>query len=230
MKKQSVSREYNFSDAELYRECSERIQYLRRDASEFCSYGFDENSRKSFESLLISFSNLPDDNELVGDQMQATQKKNDAAEALKTAIRTVMTRVAVKIDVKSGKYRKFGTQKMNDMSDANLLLCGLRVARVTEQLLPFLNGSGLRMNLIDKVRQYAKAFETSLHIQFDKIADRDIAVEKRVELGNAIYRQLVLVCNIGKDIWADNNKAKYENYTIYESNNEQKKNRKKAAA
>jgi hypothetical protein len=162
--------------------------------------------------------------------MQATQKKNDAAESLKTAIRTVMTRVAVKIDVKSGKYRKFGTQKMNDMSDANLLLCGLRVARVAEQLLPFLDGSGLKMDLIDRVRQCTKTFEKALHIQFDKIAERDIAVEKRVELGNAIYRQLVLVCNIGKDIWVENNKAKYENYTIYESNNEQKKNRKKAAA
>jgi hypothetical protein len=230
MKKQSVSREYNFSDAELYSECSERIQYLRRDAAEFLTYGFDENSRLNLEKLVLSFSNLPDDNELVGDQMQATQKKNDAAESLKTAIRTVMTRVAVKIDVKSGKYRKFGTQKMNDMSDANLLLCGLRVARVAEQVMPFLDGSGLKMDLIDRVRLCAKAFETALHIQFDKIAERDIAVEKRIELGNTVYRQLVLVCNIGKDIWAENNKAKYENYTIYESNNEQKKNRKKAAA
>jgi hypothetical protein len=230
MKKQSVSREYNFSDAELYTECSERIQYLHRDASEFNTYGFDEESRSAFEKIVHSFGNLPDDNELVGDQMQATQKKNDAAESLKTAIRTVMTRVAVKIDVKSGKFRKFGTQKMNDMSDANLLLCGLRVARVAEQLLPFLDGSGLKMELIDRVRLCAKAFETSLHIQYDKIAERDIAVEKRIELGNAVYRQLVLVCNIGKDIWAEHNKAKYENYTIYESNNEQKKNRKKAAA
>jgi hypothetical protein len=230
MKKQSVSREYNFSDAELYSECSERIQYLRRDAAAFLTYGFDENSRLNLEKLVLSFSNLPDDNELVGDQMQATQKKNDAAESLKTAIRNVMTRVAVKIDVKSGKYRKFGTQKMNDMSDANLLLCGLRVARVAEQIMPFLDGSGLKMDLIDRVRLCAKAFETALHIQFDKIAERDIAVEKRIELGNTVYRQLVLVCNIGKDIWAENNKAKYENYTIYESNNEQKKNRKKAAA
>ena len=230
MKKQSVSREYNFSDAELYSECSERIQYLRRDAAAFLTYGFDENSRLNLEKLVLSFSYLPDDNELVGDQMQATQKKNDAAESLKTAIRNVMTRVAVKIDVKSGKYRKFGTQKMNDMSDANLLLCGLRVARVAEQVMPFLDGSGLKMDLIDRVRLCAKAFETALHIQFDKIAERDIAVEKRIELGNTVYRQLVLVCNIGKDIWAENNKAKYENYTIYESNNEQKKNRKKAAA
>ena len=45
-------------------------------------------------------------------------------------------------------------------------------------------------------------------------------------MGNKIYRELVLVCNIGKDIWVESNKAKYENYTIYESNNDQKKARK----
>lgn len=230
MKKQSVTRDYNFSDAELYTQSLERIQYLRRDKAKFESYAFVETKMKAFELLVKKLGEMPDDNELVGDQMLSTQKKNDAAEALKTAIRTVMTRVAVKIDVKSGRYRKFGTHKMNDMSDANLLLCGLRVARVAEQMIHILDGSGLRQVLIDRIRQSAKAFETSLHIQFDKIADRDISVEKRVELCNRIYQELVIICNIGKDIWAEKNRSKYENYTLYESNNEQKKARKKATA
>jgi hypothetical protein len=229
MKKQSVIREYNFPDAELYTQCLERILYIKRDLIEFKAYAYGEEKILAFEKMVKSFGDLPDDNELVGDQMLATQKKNDAAEALKTAIRTVMTRVTVKIDAKSGRYRKFGTHKMNDMSDANLLLCGLRVARVSEQLLPFLEESGLKQELIDRVRQSTKAFENAIHIQQDKVADRDIAVEKRVEIGNDIYREFVMICNIGKDIWAEKNHTKYENYTIYESNNEQKKiGRKKA--
>ena len=159
MKKQSVIREYNFPDAELYTQCLERILYIKRDLIEFKAYAYGEEKILAFEKMVKSFGDLPDDNELVGDQMLATQKKNDAAEALKTAVRTVMTRVTVKIDAKSGRYRKFGTHKMNDMSDANLLLCGLRVARVSEQLLPFLEDSGLKQELIDKVRQSTKAFE-----------------------------------------------------------------------
>ncbi len=41
-----------------------------------------------------------------------------------------------------------------------------------------------------------------------------------------LYQELIVLCNIGKDIWVEKDLAKYENYTIYESNNEQKKARK----
>ena len=34
------------------------------------------------------------------------------------------------------------------------------------------------------------------------------------------------LCNIGKDIWAERDPVKYEQYTIYESNNDQKVARK----
>ena len=112
------------------------------------------------------------------------------------------------------------------MSDPKLLLCGRRVVRVASKLLDFLAETGLRQTNIDAVQQAATAFENAIHIQQDRISDRDIFVEKRVELGNLLYRELVLVCNIGKDIWAETNKAKYEHYTIYESNNDQKKARK----
>jgi hypothetical protein len=47
-------------------------------------------------------------------------------------------------------------------------------------------------------------------------------VEIRTEHGNVLYDELVTLCNIGKDIWAETDPIKYENYTIYESNNDQK--------
>lgn len=227
MKKQSIIREYNFPDADLYAQCRQRISNIKRDQKEFESYAYTSAKIQQFEELCDNFANQPDDDELVGTQMEATGKKNVAREQLKTAIRSVMTRVANKYNTRSGHYRKFGTVKMNDMSDAKLLLCGRRVVRVANNLLAFLQETGLRQNHIDTVQKAAAAFENALHIQQDRISDRDIFVEKRVELGNELYRELVLVCNIGKDIWAETNKAKYENYTIYESNNEQKKARKK---
>ena len=41
---------------------------------------------------------------------------------------------------------------------------------------------------------------------------------------------MVDVCNIGKDIWVEKDPVKYEQYCIYESNNEQKKARKQRLA
>ena len=222
MKKQSINREYNFPDADLYAQSMERISYLKRDKKEFETYAYTTTKIQRFEKICQQFADLPNDDELVGIQMEMTSKKNDAREHLKTTIRSVMTRVANQYNKKSGHYRKFGTLKMNDMSDPKLLLCGRRVVRVANKMLSFLVETGLHPNHIDAVKKAAVAFENAIHTQQDKIADRDIAVEKRIELGNELYRELVIVCDIGKDIWAEKNKAKYDFYCIYESNNDQK--------
>lgn len=226
MKKQSTHRNYNFPDADLYLQCMERIKYALRDREQFQQYGYDLERLKKFQTMCEQFRQLPDDDELVGDQMIVTEKKYKAAEKLKTAIRSIMTRVAIKYGNRSGRYRKFGTAKMGDMTDAQLLFCGRRVARVARQQIDFFEEVGVNERNITRVTEACKNFENALNIQQDKVADRDIAVERRTEQGNKIYQELVVLCNIGKDIWAELDPVKYENYTIYESNNEQKKARK----
>ncbi|RME95594.1 MAG: hypothetical protein D6772_12915 [Bacteroidetes bacterium] len=226
MKKQPSNRMYNFPDADLYLQAMERLKYAKRDIQQFEQYGYGKDKLKAFAAMCQKFSALPSDDEVLGDQMLMTEKKNAAAEKLKSAIRSVMTRVAMKYGNRSGRYRKFGTAKMGDMTDAQLLFCGRRVARVARAQLDFLADVGVNENVIQKVTEACRLFENALNIQQDKIADRDIAVERRTEQGNKLYRELVVLCNIGKDIWAEKDPVKYENYTIYESNNEQKKARK----
>ncbi len=226
MKKQPTQRKYNFPDADLYLQCLERIKHAKRDIIQFESYGYGKERLMTFLTNCDKFSKLPDDDELVGDQMITTDKKYTAAEKLKSAIRSIMTRVAIKYNNRSGRYRKFGTAKMGDMTDAQLLFCGRRVVRVARQQIDFLDDVGINETNIKRVVDASHDFETALNIQQDKVADRDIAVERRVELGNKLYQELVVLCNIGKDIWAESDPAKYENYTIYESNNDQKVARK----
>ncbi len=222
MKKQATQRKYNFPDADLYLQCMERIKYANRDIKQFEQYGYDKNKLKAFLTLCDKFRALPDDDELVGDQMITTDKKYAAAEKLKTAIRSIMTRVAIKYGNRSGRYRKFGTAKMGDMTDAQLLFCGRRVCRVARQQFDFLAEVGVNENNIQRVVDECRNFENSLNIQQDKLAERDISVERRIDQGNKLYDELVMLCNIGKDIWAETDKAKYEQFTIYESNNDQK--------
>lgn len=223
MKKQAINRKYNFPDADLYQQCMDSIRYAKRDLEAFKTYGYDQHRLKGFLNRCEKFVTLPDDDELLGDQMVVTDKKYAAAEKLKSAIRSVMTRVKMKYSNRSGRYRKFGTAKMGDMTDAQLLFCGRRVIRVARAQFDFLEETGLNENVLRKVADACQVFETAMNIQQDKIADRDIYVEGRVELGNLLYDEYIKVCEIGKDIWAETDKAKYENYTIYESNNEQKK-------
>lgn len=222
MKKQAVNRKYNFPDADLYVQSLERIRYAKRDIEQFAKYGYDKQRLKGFLDKCEKFRKLPDDDEVLGDQMITTEKKATASEKLKGAIRSIMTRVGMKYSNRSGRYRKFGTAKLGDMTDAQLLFCGRRVARVARQQIDFLAEVGMNENVIQKVTDACRQFENALNIQQDKVAERDIAVERRTEQGNALYDEMVILCNIGKDIWAETDLAKYENYTIYESNNDQK--------
>jgi hypothetical protein len=176
--------------------------------------------------LAERFRECPSDDELIGDQMVVTEKKDDAAHELRNAIRAVMNRVAMVFNNRSGRYRKFGTAKIGDMTDPQLLFCGRRVVRVTRLQFDFLEESGLNEGHIRRVEDTCTAFERALNIQQDKVHDRDIGVENRVELGNKLYKIFVIVCHIGKDIWGRDEWARYEKFVIYESNNEQKKKRK----
>ncbi len=75
MKKQSVNRQYNFPDADLYLQCLERLRYAHRDKDHFTQYGYDLDRMKAFKANCEKFRNLPDDDELLGDQMVLTDKK-----------------------------------------------------------------------------------------------------------------------------------------------------------
>jgi hypothetical protein len=222
MKKQAGNRQYNFPDADLYAMCISIIKMAHRDIELFKQYGYSLDKLTGFQNQCEKFKNLPDDDELVGDQMIVTEKKYEAAEKLKSAIRSIMTRVEMKFGNRSGRYRKFGTAKMGDMSDPQLLFCGRRVVRVSRNQIDFLADVGVNETQLQKVVDACSVFENALNIQQDKIADRDIAVDIRVEQGNKIYQLMIETATIGKDIWVEKDPVKYEQYCIYESNNDQK--------
>ena len=226
MKKQNINRKHNFPDADLYQICIQSLKNAKRDLQLFEDYGYEENRMRTFFNLTDKFKDLPDDEELLGDQMLMTEKKYEASEKLKAAIRSLMMRVAMKYSNKTGRYRKFGTSKMGDMTDAQLIFCGRRVVRVARQQADFLEDVGINDNTIRRISEAGQRFENAVNIQQDRVANRDIAVESRVQKSNKLYEELIILCNIGKDIWSEKDPVKYEQYTIYESNNEQKKARK----
>ena len=230
MKKQPAHRMYNFPDADLHLQCMTHLRNAHRDVEQFKQYGYSVDKITGFAHQCEKFKNMTDDDEMVGDQMIVTEKKYDAAEKLKHAIRSIMTRVEIKYGNRSGRYRKFGTAKMGDMTDAQLHFCGRRVARVSRNQADFLADVGVNETQIQRVLDAASAFEIAINVQQDKIADRDISVEIRTEQGNKLYEEMIKLCNIGKDVWVDKDPVKYAQYCIYDSNNDQKIARKQRLA
>ena len=222
MKKQITHRKHNYPDADLHQQALEKLRFAHRDLEKFELYNFGMGRLKKLKSLADRFRDLPDDDELVGEQMILSEKKYKASDDLQAAIRSLMTRVALKYNNRTGRYRKFGAGKLGDMTDAQLIFCARRVVRVARQQLDFLEDVGVSEKVLGRISEACQIFENAVNLQQDKVADRDIGVERRVEVGNDLYDELVVLCNIGKDVWDNVDKGKYENYCLYESNNDQK--------
>ena len=215
MKKKEVVRAYNFSDGKLVTTANEKIAFIRRDAAEFSGYGITEAMVDELESKNNLFSDTATDVELVGDQTEVTAAKEQLADQLQEAIRGVMSRVVLKYDLASARYRKFGTEALSQQSDTQLLIIASRVFRVGTDMLDDLAVHGLTAAMLNNVKAIRDNLEQELISMNLKISDRDIEQESRVAAGNVIYNTLVKYTKTGQSIWASSSVAKYNDYVIY---------------
>jgi hypothetical protein len=215
MKKNEVTRLYNFSDAKLIDVGNEKIAFMRRDAEAFASFGLDETKFAELEARITAFSNLVTDIEKSNEQVQITEQKDLKAEELRTAIRSVMTRVAQKYGAGSARYANYGSDSLAKQNDADLLVTAKRVVRVGTANLNDLAGEGLQVSHLNKITELNDEFNVLLIDQKLKIGERDIQQEDRVEDGNKIYMLLTKYTQTGQDIWEASDVAKYNDYIIY---------------
>ena len=215
MKKKEAVRAYNFSDAKLVTTVNEKIAFIRRDAAEFNEFGITSAMVDALESQTNLFSNTATDVELVGNQKEVTATKEAIANQLRGAIRNVMSRVVLKYEEQTAKYRKYGTAALSQQSDAQLLVIASRVVRVGTEMLADLADNGLTAAMLSHVKSVRDTLEQELISMNLKISDRDIEQENRVEAGNAIYNTLIKYTNTGQSIWVSSNVAKYNDYVIY---------------
>ena len=215
MKKKEAVRAYNFSDGKLVTTVNEKIAFIRRDAAEFNGFGITSAMVDALESQTNLFSNTATDVELAGNQTEVTATKEALAEQLRGAIRAIMSRVVLKYEEQTAKYKKFGTEALSQQSDAQLLVIASRVVRVGTEMLADLADNGLTAAMLSNVKSIRDTLEQELISMNLKISDRDIEQENRVEAGNAIYNTLIKYTNTGQSIWVSSNVAKYNDYVIY---------------
>lgn len=222
MKKSEVVRLYKFSDATLVTMSREKIAFMRRDTEAFASFGITETMITDLETALTNFSETVTDIEAISDQTGVTEAKNAKAEQIRTAIRNVMARVELKYGTNSARYKKFGTANLSKLPDSELLLTGIRVARVGHEFLQDLFANGLDQNMLIAIANLCHEFQTLMLDLQVKISDRDIIQEDRVEAGNAVYSTLVSYTTTGRVIWETTDVAKYNDYVIYDTANGEK--------
>lgn len=216
MKKGNSIRDYRFSDATLKQECDSKAKSITRDILKFNARGVTAATVTAFSTLSTNFGNLPTDEELKADVSQATLDKDTAAENQKIAIRSIRTMAANKYGEGSPKYKKFGFKDMGTLNDNDLHRLGKRVVRVAPGSLSDLNLEGLNAALIASLNGLVTIFDNAIDAKDDAVNNRDIKTQERIDSGNVLYKELVRLCNIGKDLFASTDAARYNDYIIYD--------------
>jgi len=216
-KKKEVRRKYKFPDSWLVTLCNRVVVFILRDILEFAEYGVTAPTVTAYTGEINDFEDCPSDIELAGKQALQTEEKNGSVETLKTGIRSAMARVITIFFEGSAIFNSFGTKGLSSMTDSELLKCGRRVVRVASEYLADLSGTGITALLLTGLTNKCDNLELKIAEQEAAIANRDIATEDRIEMGNAIYDKLMYYCGFGQAIWVETDEAKYNDYVIYNS-------------
>jgi hypothetical protein len=216
-KKKILVRDYIFSDGFLKQKADDITGSVQRDSNEFATRGVTAATITAFQTSISSFDNTQTDKELQGAVSVTTDAKNAFASNLKTAVRTIRTMAENKLGLTNGLYRSFGFEGMDEMPDEQLYRLGKRVAREATAQLANLASEGLTGAMITNLTTENTSFDTAIDTQETAIKNRDIKTQDRIEKGNVVYKEVVRLCNTGKDIWATVDEAKYNDYVIYDT-------------
>ena len=214
-KKKILVRDYIFSDGFLKQKADDIVGSIQRDSTEFATRGVTATTMTAFQNSISSFDNTQTDKELQGAVSVTTDAKNALASNLKTAVSTVRTMAENKLGVTNGLYRSFGFEGMDEMPDEQLYRLGKRVAREATAQLANLASEGLTAAIITNLTSVNTSFDTAIDTQESAVKNRDIKTQERIEKGNVVYKEMVRLCNTGKNIWATVDEAKYNDYVIY---------------
>lgn len=209
-----IIRIYSFSDADLKQKADSTAASMKRDEAEFKGRGITDALTLAFIGSSTDFGNMDSDEMWIGNVTTTTQAKDALAESQKKKIRNIRNMAEIQFTNKSGSYRSYGFENMDELSDNKLVRLGRRVLTVATAQLAQLAGQGLDAAALALLAANVNALDGAVDIKNDAEKDRDVAQQNRVEAGNALYTFMDRYCSIGKTIWADN-PARFNDYVIY---------------
>ena len=216
-KLKEVKRDYPFADSHTIMLANMIISFILRDITEFAAYAVTVVIVTTYTNEVNAFEVFPTDIELKGKQRVKTEAKEAKRESILGVGRGILARISTVYKEGSAMYDSFGLKGINGMTDSDLLVSVRRAARVADENLAALAGTGIDAAFITAVLAECQSYEDAIKEQKDAIAARDIGAEERVKMGNAIYGKMMDYCGYGQQIWANVSEAKYNDYVIYTS-------------
>lgn len=210
-------REYKFSDANLKQLADAVIMTVQRDLAYFANRGVNAATLATLRTAVDQFADTATDEEMVAAISLATEAKEAAAEAVRVMIRTIRSMAQNKWPKGGAAYAGFNFEGMATLNDDQLVRFARQVLRMATLMLTPLASEGLTAAMLTQLSTLTAAFDSAIDRKVSAVNQRDYAAQERIEKGNGIYREMMRLCNTGKDLFSTRDAARYNDYLMYEN-------------
>jgi hypothetical protein len=217
MANRKIIREFNLEESELVIKCESTLIAALRDKDQLLEMGFTNEKRLAIQAKLDAFKLISTDEFMKGLQIARTQDKDTARLAVEKSLRTILTIAGNLYGQSSGKYKQFGGGNISRLGDDNLVRYARNAATTATALIAELQPEGVTPAMITTLNTKINAFDAAINDQITAVRQREITTEERTTKANDLYRALVKLCTLGKNIWYGVNEAKYNDYVIYDA-------------
>ncbi len=216
MKNQSSKADFKIPLTFFYTFGKTKLMFLRRDLEQLACFGVTAGKLDALENELEAWADLPTDEEMEGDKVVVTQRKEALAGQLREILTGLLFRAESHFGQHSADYRSFGTTSVVRLYHLNLLLAARRIDRRAERYQEELAGEGLTTEMLVELKNLMDEYEEAIMAQEDAASDRIEATLERIGRANEIYRLLVKYCRTGRQVWGAVNEARYNDFLVSE--------------
>lgn len=216
-KKQNPKRLYNFSDGTLVQLSDAVRGFLNRDLAELSGYAIDAATLTAMQALRTAFSATSTDVTQVAIVKGLTSAKDAARDAAETILRNLKIKVQGKVGIDPAIVESLGIGNISKETDSDLVRVGENAVIRATALLADLSGTGVDAPYLASVTAILNTFDNAIDAQRQGEASRELVTNDRILKGNALYTEIVRLCDFGKDRYYSTNEAKYNDYVIYET-------------
>ena len=212
--KEEFVRDYRMPDSDLAFFGIELGNYMTRDLVEFTAKGIVAGDITALTAKANEFLIYPNDAFYEGQVMQYVLNKNAHRESIQLRIRDIIGMATIKWGSRSPNVHTFYAGDLTSKGDHAFLGIASQAVATATSYLADLTPLGLTQVLIDALEAECAAMSADMSQESIKDAERVLATQGRVELGNELYALVAKYCEIGKIIWDDVDPGKYVNYVI----------------
>lgn len=209
---------FKMSYGELVQLGDKAISLYDRDIADLQRFGIAASDRLALKNETDAFRTFPTDEEVLGVQTQATAEKDSLRTFVLKSISDIMLRAKLVFGANTPQYQRFATKEMHGEDDANVARIARRVHRVATELLPSLAVRGLTQAELDGFIALIEQFDIAIDAKESAVRQRDIMQQERQEFATQLYKRIVELFDIGKQVYDGVNEAKYNDYIIYNNN------------